>query len=64
VKRARIKGLSAYGHLPNWELEGMIVKSNDDLRQEVFVLQLLELLKDIFVRAKLPIWLYPYRIIR
>lgn len=34
-KRARIKEASAEGGNPGWGLVSIIVKSNDDLRQEV-----------------------------
>lgn len=41
----------------------MIVKSNDDLRQEVCIVQLIELCRDIFQDAGLELWLEPYGII-
>ncbi|CAN0539042.1 unnamed protein product, partial [Laminaria digitata] len=34
-KRARIKAASAEGGVPGWDLVSIIVKSNDDMRQEV-----------------------------
>jgi hypothetical protein len=34
-KAARIRSSSPYGHLSGWKLDGLIAKSNDDLRQEV-----------------------------
>lgn len=34
-KRARIKAASAWGNEPGWDLVSIIIKSNDDLRQEV-----------------------------
>jgi phosphatidylinositol 4-kinase len=34
-KTERIRKSSPNSHLPNWELDGLICKSNDDLRQEV-----------------------------
>lgn len=33
---------SPYGHLPNWRLLSVIVKSGDDLRQELMATQLLQ----------------------
>lgn len=33
---------SPYGHLPNWKLLSAIVKSGDDLRQELMATQLLQ----------------------
>lgn len=62
-KRQRLQQISPFGHLPGWDIVSMIGKSNDDLRQEVFALQLIQKFKDIFKRAKLPMWLKCYRII-
>ena len=36
-KTERIRRSSPYSHLPGWKLDGLICKSNDDLRQEVRV---------------------------
>jgi phosphatidylinositol 4-kinase len=47
----------------NWDMVSLIGKSYDDLRQEVFVLQLISYLKDIFADSQLPLLLNPYRII-
>jgi phosphatidylinositol 4-kinase len=47
----------------NTESMGMIVKSNDDLRQEVFVMQMIHYYKSVFAKASLPIWLRTYRIL-
>ena len=35
AKAARISADSPRGNYPGWRLDGMIAKSNDDLRQEV-----------------------------
>ncbi len=35
ARTRRIKSASPYGHLPGWKLDGLIAKSNDDVRQEV-----------------------------
>jgi len=63
TKRARIKAASPDGRRPGWDLLSMIVKSNDDLRQEECMVQLIELCQDIFVEAGLDLWLEPYGII-
>ena len=34
-KVARIRKVSPHSHLPGWKIDGLICKSNDDLRQEV-----------------------------
>ncbi len=41
----------------------IIAKSHDDLRQEVFCMQLIQFLKDIWSSAKLELLLRPYRIL-
>ncbi|OQR84737.1 phosphatidyl inositol kinase (PIK-G1) [Achlya hypogyna] len=62
-KRERIRQSSPHGHLPGWDIVSMIGKSNDDMRQEVFTLQLIQRFLEIFKAANLPIWLKVYRII-
>ena len=62
-KRSRIAAVSPDSSDPGWDLTGIIVKSNDDLRQESFVMQLIELCYEAFQEAELELWLFPYRII-
>mmetsp|Transcript_27819 Transcript_27819/g.59476 ORF Transcript_27819/g.59476 Transcript_27819/m.59476 type:complete len:420 (-) Transcript_27819:45-1304(-) len=62
-KRSRIAASSPDATIPGWDLTGIIVKSNDDLRQESFVMQLIELCHEAFQEAELELWLLPYRII-
>jgi phosphatidylinositol 4-kinase len=62
-KKARISSASPVGMYPGWDMQGVIVKSNDDLRQEQFIMQLIELSKEAFELAGLELWLSPYRII-
>ena len=45
------------------EVISLMSKSNDDLRQEVFVMQMIHFYKSVFASAKLPLWLYTYRIL-
>lgn len=45
------------------EIVGLISKSNDDLRQEVFVMQMIHYYKSVFAKASLPLWLRTYRIL-
>ena len=47
----------------NLEVSGFMIKSNDDLRQEVFVMQMIHYYKSVFAKASLPIWLKTYRIL-
>ena len=62
-KKARIAASSPQGSLVGWDLVGGIVKSNDDLRQEAFVMQLIELCQEAFDMAGLELWVNPYRIL-
>ena len=62
-KAKRLRGLSPYGHLAGWQLDGLIAKSNDDLRQEQFVMQLIIYYQIAFQAARVPVWLYTYRIL-
>lgn len=45
------------------EIASCMSKSNDDLRQEVFVMQMIHYYKSVFAMAKLPLWLKTYRIL-
>jgi phosphatidylinositol 4-kinase len=62
-KRSRIAASSPDANFPGWDLIGIIVKSNDDLRQESFIMQLIELCQEAFQEAQLELWLLPYRIL-
>ena len=45
------------------EVVGLMSKSNDDLRQEVFIMQMIHYYKSVFARANIPVWLKTYRIL-
>merc|ERR1712194_560373 len=45
------------------EVQAVIAKSNDDLRQEVFVMQMIHYYKSVFINEGLPVWLKTYRIL-
>ncbi len=62
-KKARIQASSVFGSLKGWDLTGLIVKSNDDLRQEAFAMQLISLAAEAFDIAGLELWIKPYRIL-
>ncbi|CAM9149230.1 unnamed protein product [Phaeothamnion confervicola] len=62
-KVERLRRESPYGKMPGWGLERMICKSNDDLRQEVFVMQLIGFYREVFQKERLRLWLQPYRIL-
>lgn len=42
-QEARVRKNSPYGHLLTWRLMRVIVKSNDDVRQEQFCIQLISM---------------------
>jgi phosphatidylinositol 4-kinase len=62
-KVARLRATSEFGTMAGWNLCSFIVKSNDDLRQEMCCMQMIELCSDIFRDANLDLRLRPYRII-
>ncbi|KAH9192159.1 hypothetical protein AeNC1_005866 [Aphanomyces euteiches] len=63
AKKKRLQEASPFGHLKGWNVISLISKSNDDMRQEVFALQLIAKIQDIFRDARLPLWLRSYRIV-
>lgn len=62
-KEQRLRLKSAQGHNPNWRLLPVLVKSNDDLRQEQLASQLIRCVSNILSNARVPVWLYPYDIV-
>jgi len=62
-KKSRIALSSPDGSTTGWDLTGCIIKANDDLRQEAFVMQLIELCQEAFVLAGLDLWVSPCRIV-
>lgn len=62
-KMKRVKEMSPYGHLTTWRLLPVIVKTGDDLRQELLVSQLITMLQKIWKTERVPLWLYPYKIL-
>ena len=56
-------GYSPYGHLPGWRLVPIIMKNNDDLRQEQLASQLLQQFDNIFKEAGVNVWMRPYDIL-
>lgn len=45
------------------EIQSVFAKSNDDLRQEVYVMQMIHYYRSVFAKEELPIWLHTYRIL-
>jgi phosphatidylinositol 4-kinase len=46
-----------------YEVVTFMAKSNDDLRQEVFVMQMIHYFDSLFRKSKIPVWLKTYRIL-
>lgn len=68
VQRERVRRASPIGDEPSWNLVSLIVKSNDDLRQEVCALQIIAACNDAFEAAGLAsdadgLWLRHYSIV-
>eukprot|EP00041_Stephanoeca_diplocostata_P016583 m.327453 g.327453 ORF g.327453 m.327453 type:complete len:947 (+) comp20413_c0_seq1:480-3320(+) len=62
-KLERIRRSSPYGHLPNWHLVPTIVKSGDDLRQELLGSQLMSAFQGAWEAEKLKLWIRPLQIL-
>ena len=58
-----IRGNSPFGNAPGWRLDGVIVKNQDDLRQELLALQLVGEFRHIFLDRKIKCWVRPYDIV-
>jgi phosphatidylinositol kinase/protein kinase (PI-3 family) len=63
AKRERIRRSSPYGHMKNWDLISVIVKTGADLRQEAFACQLIEVCARIWEEADIPVWTKRMRIL-
>ena len=62
-KEARIRANSPYSHLPSWRLVGVIVKTDDDFRQELLAVQLLQQFLDVWRKEELSLWVFPYSVL-
>uniref|UniRef100_A0A6A7FW27 Phosphatidylinositol 4-kinase beta n=1 Tax=Hirondellea gigas TaxID=1518452 RepID=A0A6A7FW27_9CRUS len=62
-KMERIRESSPYGHLATWQLQSVIVKCGDDLRQELLAYQLLRTFQKIWQEEKISLWMRPYKIL-
>ncbi|KAH9812061.1 hypothetical protein DFH28DRAFT_1130305 [Melampsora americana] len=62
-KRNRIKLSSPYGHLSNWNVFSIIVKTGADLRQEQLITQLIKEFGRIWNEEKCDVWVRYYRIL-
>ena len=63
AKEDRLRPKSAFGSHPGWRLLPVLVKANDDLRQEQLASQLIQRMAFILARERVPVWLCPYEIL-
>ncbi|KAF7723350.1 Phosphatidylinositol 4-kinase pik1alpha (PI4-kinase)(PtdIns-4-kinase) [Apophysomyces ossiformis] len=63
TKKARIRASSPYGHLPNWRLLSVIVKTGADLRQEQFAIQLIREMQRIWQDTGVDVWVKYFRVL-
>jgi len=63
TKTERLRKCSVYGSHPGWRLLPILIKSNDDLRQEQLASQLIQRMALILAKARVQVWLYPYEIV-
>ncbi len=62
-KQARIRESSPYGNYANWRLLPVIIKSGDDLRQELVAYQFLYKLQQIWNDEHVPVYVRPSNIL-
>jgi phosphatidylinositol 4-kinase B len=63
AKQERVRQKSAFGDHPGWKLLAILIKGNDDLRQEQLAAQLIQRMATILACEKVNVWLCPYQII-
>jgi phosphatidylinositol 4-kinase len=63
AKKERIRRSSPYGHMKNWDMVSVIVKTGADLRQEAFACQLIEVCTKIWQDSDVPVWTKRMRIL-
>lgn len=61
--KTEIKNQSEHGHLKQWDLISIIVKSGENIQQEKFASFLIQKFKDIFEESKVRCWLRPFTIV-
>ena len=63
AKKARIRAGSPYGHLPNWDVFSVIIKTGADLRQEQLAVQLINEFGRIWKDGESACWVRYFRIL-
>ena len=62
-RKSRILKDSPFKKIENWDLQSVIFKSGEDMRQEQLAMQFIQLFDNIFKNARLPLQLRPYSVI-
>uniref|UniRef100_A0A7S4HA93 1-phosphatidylinositol 4-kinase n=1 Tax=Guillardia theta TaxID=55529 RepID=A0A7S4HA93_GUITH len=62
-KKERIRLSSPFGSRRGYSIQTVIVKSFDDVRQEAFAMQLIQLIHNTWQKEELPVKIFPYRIL-
>ena len=62
TEETKLRASSPFSHLSNWGLEGFIAKSNDDLRQEMFVMQMITYMRGLFEAESEKLWIKSYQV--
>jgi phosphatidylinositol 4-kinase B len=62
-KENRLRVSSPWSAQPGWRLLPVIVKSDDDLRQEQLASQMIRQFAKVFAESKLPVFIRPYDVI-
>ena len=60
--KSQYKKISKFRDYNTYTLRPVIIKANDDCRQEVLAIQLMQRLLQIWKRAQIPLWMRPYEI--
>ncbi|KAK4994851.1 Phosphatidylinositol 4-kinase pik1alpha (PI4-kinase)(PtdIns-4-kinase) [Elasticomyces elasticus] len=63
AKKERIRRTSPYGWMENWDVVSVIVKTNDDLRQEAFACQLIATCSRVWTDTNVDVWVKCMRIL-
>lgn len=61
--KKRIAKNSVFGNFASWDILYIIIKTNDDLKQEQFAIQLIHQFDYIFKLEKLPLLLTTYEVL-
>jgi len=62
-KKERIRLSSPFGNKRGYSIQTIIVKSFDDVRQEAFAMQLIQLIHTTWQKEEVPVKIFPYRIL-